>query len=121
VPGALLGACAVLALGAAINAAMHTGGWPEMAGLAAGLDALQAFLTLLALSKLSATRWSAQFALIPLLILLEGIGLMRSSVPARMIVGLLLLAFAAVALVVPPSEDAPFDLGASTVGPSGPE
>lgn len=121
IPAALLGACVALALGAGINVVTHTRTWPDMAGLAAGLDALQAFLALVALSRLSATRWSAQFAIVPLLVLLEGIVLMPSSIPARMIVGLLLLAIAAVALLIPPSEDASFTLGASVVHPSRPD
>ena len=117
-PAALLGACASLGLGAAINLATHVGGWPDMAGLAAGFDALEALLALIALSRLSATRWSAQFAIIPLIVLLEGVVFMPSSIPARMIVGLLLLAFAAVALLIPPSEESHFDLSASQPDPA---
>ena len=117
-PAALLGACAVLGLGAAINLVAHTGGWPGIAGLAAGFDALEALLALIALGRLSATRWSAQFAIVPLLVLLEGVALMPSSIPARMIVGLLLLAFAAVALLIPPSEESRFDLRASQPDPA---
>ena len=117
-PAALLGACAVLGLGAAINLVAHTGGWPDMAGLAAGFDALEALLALIALGRLSSTRWSAQFAIVPLLVLLEGVALMPSSIPARMIVGLLLLAFAAVALLIPPSEESRFDLRASQPDPA---
>lgn len=116
-PAALLGACIVLGLGAAVNLATHVGGWPDMAGLAAGSDALEAFLALLALDRLSATRWSAQFAIVPLLVLLEGVVFLPSSVPARMIVGLLLLAFAAVALLIPPSEEPRFDLRTSRRDP----
>lgn len=116
IPAALLGACAALGLGAAVNSATHTGGLNEMAGLAAGFDALQALLTLTALGRLSATRWSAQFAIVPLLVLLEGIGFMRAGIPSRMIVGLLLLALAGVALLIPPAEERRFDLKA--VAPS---
>jgi len=118
VPFALLGACVALGLGAAVNLATHLGGWPDMPGLAAGFDALEAVLALLALSRLSATRWSAQFALVPLLVLLEGAVLMRGSIPVRMIIGLLLLAFAAIALLLPPSEEPRFELGASRPDPT---
>lgn len=121
IPAALLGASAALALGAAINLATHVSTWPALPGLAAGFDALQALLALLALDRLSATRWSAQFAIVPLLILLEGLALIPSSLPARMLIGLLLLAFAALALLVPPAEDAAFDLGASAAHPSRPD
>jgi hypothetical protein len=117
-PAALLGASAVLGLGAAVNLATHVGGWPDMAGLAAGCDALEAVLALIALSRVSATRWSAQFAIVPLLVLLEGVVLLPSSIPARMIVGLFLLAFAAVALLIPPSEESRFDLGTSRPDPA---
>jgi hypothetical protein len=117
-PAALLGACAALGLGAAINLTMHVGGWPDMAGLAAGFDALEALLALIALGRLSATRWSAQFAIVPLLVLLEGVALMPARVPARMLVGLLLLAFAAVALLIPPSEESRFDLRTSQPDPA---
>jgi drug/metabolite transporter (DMT)-like permease len=117
-PAALLGACAALGSGAAINLATHVGGWPHMAGLAAGLDALEAVLALLALGRISATRWSAQFAIVPLLVLLEGVVFMPSSIPARMIIGLLLLAFAAVALLIPPSEESRFDLHTSQPDPA---
>lgn len=121
IPAALLGACAALTLGAGMNAAMHVPRWPGMAGLAAGFDALQALLALMALGRISATRWSAQFAIVPLLVLLEGVAIMPSGVAGRMIVGLLLLAFASVALLIPPSEEARFDLGASAVHPSQPD
>jgi hypothetical protein len=118
IPAALVGASAALGLGAAINVVMQVGTWPDMAGLAAGFDALEALLALLALGRLSATRWSAQFAIVPLVILLEGIVFMPSRIPSRMIVGLLLLGIPAVALLIPPSEEPSFDLGASAPRPS---
>lgn len=118
IPAALLGACIAQGIGAAINLAMHTGGWPQMAGLATGFDAIEATLALVALERLSTTRWSAQFAIVPLLVVLESIVLMPDSMSARTVVGLLLLALAALALLIPPSEEPPFDLRASTVHPS---
>lgn len=117
-PAALLGACIALGLGAAINLATHVGGWPEMAGLAAGFDALEALLALIALGRLSATRWSAQFAIVPLIVLVEGIVMTPASIPARIIVGLLLLAAAAIALLVPPMEEPRFDLRTSQPDPA---
>lgn len=118
VPAALQGGCAALTLGAGVNHLMHAGGWPGMPGLAAGLDGAEALLSLLTLSRLSATRWSAQFALAPLLTLLEGIAFMRSWVPARMTIGLLLLAAASVALLAPSPEEVSLDLGASRPTPT---
>ena len=44
--------------------------------------------------------------------------MLPSNIPARMIVGLLLLAFAAVALLIPPSEESRFDLRASQPDPA---
>ena len=123
VPAALFGAAAALGLGAGINVVTQAGAgpgnpWPQMAGLAAGLDAVEALLALLALSRLSATRWSAQFAIVPLLVLLEAMAMTPSSIQLRMIVGLLLLSLAATALLMPPSEEPSFDLGASAPHPS---
>ena len=89
-----------------------------MAGLAAGSDAVEALLALIALGRLSATRWSAQFAIVPLIVLLEGVLMVPASVPGRMIVGLLLLAVAAVALLIPPSEESRFDLRTSRPKPA---
>jgi hypothetical protein len=120
-PAALLGGCAVLALGAAVNHLTHAGGWPDMPGVAAGLDAAEALLSLLTLSRVSAVRWSAQFALAPLLTLLEGIAITHSWIPARMILGLLLLAAASVALLAPPPEEVSLDLGASRPTPTVPD
>jgi drug/metabolite transporter (DMT)-like permease len=113
-PAALLGACLALGLGAAINLLTHTGGWTALDGIAAGLDALQALLSVIAIGRLSAPRWSAQFALIPFIVLIQGIALMGARVPARMLVGLLLLVFAGIALLIPPAEEPRFDLTAST-------
>jgi drug/metabolite transporter (DMT)-like permease len=99
-PAALLGVAAVFALGAVVT--MGGGhAWPELLGLATGLDALEAVLAVMALGRLGATRWSAQFALVPLVVLLEGLALMREWVPVRMIGGLLLLAVASAALLAP--------------------
>jgi hypothetical protein len=98
---------------AALIVSLSTRGaaWPEMRGLAAGLDALEAFLAVLALGRLSAARWSAQFALVPLLVLLEGLAMLRTAVPARVITGLVLLGIASAALLLPPAEESQFELG----------
>jgi hypothetical protein len=117
-PAALLGACVAFGLGVAINLATHVGGWPDMTGVAAGFDALEALLALLALGRLSATRWSAQFAIVPLIVLAEGIAMTPVSIPARIIVGLLLLAVAAIALLIPPMEEPRFDLRTTQPDPA---
>lgn len=118
IPAALLGACIALGFGAAINLVTHVGGWPEMAGLAAGFDALAALLAFVALDRLSATRWSAQFAIVPLIVLVEGIMTTPVNIPPRIIVGLLLLAAAATALLIPPAEEPRFDLRTSRPDPA---
>lgn len=117
-PAALLGACAALGMGAAVNLATHTGGLSDRAGLAAGFDAFEALLSLMALGRLSAARWSAQFALVPLLVVAEGLVLVPASLSARMIAGLLLLAVAGIALLVPPVEEPRLELGTSAAGAS---
>jgi hypothetical protein len=118
VPAALLGACAALAIGTGADLAQHLRTWPEMAGLAAGFDALEAFLALTALARLSSARWAAQFALVPLFVLVEGLLLFRGVVPARVVVGLVLLAIAAIALLMPPPEEPPFHLRAPRSDPA---
>jgi drug/metabolite transporter (DMT)-like permease len=117
-PAALLGGSVALAIAAGVNYAMHTGGWHEMTGLASGLDAAEALLSLLALSRLSAARWSAQFALVPLIVVLQSIALLRGGLTARVIAGLFLLAAASAALLVPPSAEVRLDLGASRPDPA---
>jgi drug/metabolite transporter (DMT)-like permease len=103
-PAALCGAAVVL--GIAALAVFHRGHvWPEMLGLAAGLDAVEALLTILVLERLSAARWSAQFVVVPLVILVESFVILRESLSPRGIGGLLLLAGASAALLAPPVED----------------
>jgi hypothetical protein len=117
-PLALLGAAVVL-MGCALGVVVeHERVWPAMLGLAAGVDALEAVLTVLVLGRLSAARWSAQFALVPLLVLLEGLGLMRERVPVRVVGGLVLLALAGLALLLPPAEEARLELGQDQMGPA---
>lgn len=117
-PVALLGAAVVL-MGCALGVVVeHERVWPAMLGLAAGVDALEAVLTVLVLGRLSAARWSAQFALVPLLVLLEGLGLMRERVPVRVVGGLVLLALAGLALLLPPAAEARLELGEAQVGPT---
>lgn len=111
IPAALLGAAMLLGLGAVLSVWITKGlFWPEMGGLAAGSDALEAVVAVLALGRLSAARWSAQFVIVPLLLLLEGVAMDHSNVPPRVITGLVLLAAASAALLLPPSEESHFDL-----------
>jgi drug/metabolite transporter (DMT)-like permease len=72
---------------------------------AVACDGIVALLAVLALSRLPAARWSAQFVLVPLLILLEGIMLARPGMTARWLFGLGLLALAGVYLLLPAVDE----------------
>jgi hypothetical protein len=101
---ALAGGAALFALGAAEAKGM------EHLTLSATLpavacDGLLALLAVVALGRLGAVRWSAQFTLLPLLIILEGIVLVRPALSTRWVVGMLLLAVASVFLLMPPEPD----------------
>jgi threonine/homoserine efflux transporter RhtA len=117
-PAALVGASVALGLGAAVSFAFtRRTGLTDMAGLAAGLDAAEALLSLLALQRLSTIRWAAQFSLVPLVVLLEGALFFPSSLRTRACVGLGLLALASIAQLLPPSENHSLHLGASAGRP----
>lgn len=76
--------------------------------LAAFLDGGLILLTVGALLRIGATRWSAQFVLVPLIIFLEGLALARMwRLEVRAIVGLGLMIFATVFLLLPPRPDDP--------------
>jgi hypothetical protein len=51
-------------------------------------------------------RWSAQFALLPLLVLVQGIWILRPPLTLRWGIGLLLLVVASLFLLLPQVEDA---------------
>jgi hypothetical protein len=72
---------------------------------AVAADGLFLLLSVLALARLGAVRWSAQFTLLPLLILLEGIAMVRPAFTTRWVVGLALLATASVYLLLPQDDD----------------
>jgi drug/metabolite transporter (DMT)-like permease len=74
--------------------------------LAIASDGLLALLGILALARLGATRWSSQFTWIPLLIVVQGIALVRPQLTAHSIIGLLLLTVASIYLLVPAPTDA---------------
>jgi drug/metabolite transporter (DMT)-like permease len=104
-PGALLGAALVFGLGWGVNA------WLAVSVVAPSLaatvcDAVLALLSLMALVRLGATRWSAQFALLPLLVLLQGIAMLRPPLTLRWAAGLLLLGVGGVYLLLPPDDEA---------------
>jgi drug/metabolite transporter (DMT)-like permease len=104
-PAALLGAAVVFALGWGANAWL-AGGVVAPSLPATACDGVLALLSLLVLVRLGAVRWSAQFALLPLLVLVQGIGILRPSLTLRWATGLLLLAVAGVYLLLPQEDDA---------------
>ena len=57
------------------------------------------------LARMGAERWSAQFALLPLFILLEGMLILRPPLMLRPVIGLLLLAVAGIYLLLPQTEE----------------
>jgi hypothetical protein len=101
---ALAGAAALFLL--AVAARWLVGGIrPVVALPAVACDGLVALLAVVALARLSAVRWSAQFVLVPLLILLEGIVLARPGMTARWLFGLGLLALVSGYLLLPAVEE----------------
>ena len=101
--GALSGAAVVFAIGILI--VRLRGGAATASGLAAAADALMAWLSVTALERVGTTRWTAQFTLVPLIFLLEGILLMRPILNARSLTGLGLLLLASLFLLIPSTEE----------------
>jgi hypothetical protein len=60
---------------------------------------------MLTLNQLGATRWSSQFTWVPLLIILEGIILVRAHLTAHWLIGLALLIVAGVYLLMPQGSE----------------
>jgi hypothetical protein len=100
---ALSGACLVFVLGAA--AGWGIVGRPVVSVVAVAWDGVIALLSVLALTQLGATRWSAQFVLLPLLILIEGLVLARPAITPRWAVGLALLAVSSIYLLLQREQD----------------
>jgi hypothetical protein len=109
---ALFGGAVLLGLGSGA-VWWITGSRPVAALSAVACDGLTALLTVVALARLGSTRWSAQFSLLPLLVLLEGLALVRPAITGRAVAGLGLLAVASASLLLPPEDDA--GDGSSTV------
>ena len=102
---ALLGAALVFLVATAATAIVaHQR--PSLSMPAIAYEGVLALLSLLSLGRLGATRWSSQFTWLPLLILLEGIVLVRPPVTVRWVAGLALLAIASVYLLTPREDDA---------------
>jgi drug/metabolite transporter (DMT)-like permease len=102
---ALLGATALFTLATAASFLRATHTTPHVSLIAIAYEGLLALLSVLALSRLGATRWSSQFTWLPLLILLEGILLARPPVTARWLTGLALLTIASLYLLTPQVDE----------------
>ncbi len=101
---ALLGASALFAVAFAVTT-VSGAIRPLISLLAITCDGLMALLGIVALSQLGSTRWSSQFAWVPLLIILEGIALVRPQLTAHWFIGLILLILAGVYLLLPQPTD----------------
>ena len=86
---------AALLLGMVALTHLHAGARFTASLGATGFDACAALLSLLALVRLGALRWSAQFLLIPLLAIVEGIVFLRPALSGRSFLALTLLAVGA--------------------------
>jgi drug/metabolite transporter (DMT)-like permease len=102
---ALLGACVLFALALATSRFLAAAR-PTFSLLAIACDGIVALLGIATLSRLGATRWSSQFTWVPLLIILEGIVLVRPKLTAHWFTGLILLIVAGVYLLLPPGDEA---------------
>jgi hypothetical protein len=103
-PTTLLGASTLFALALAASClAEHTR--PSLSLLAAAGDGILALLGVLTLNQLGATRWSSQFTWVPLLVILEGIALVRPQLTAHWFIGLILLIVAGVYLLLPQVDE----------------
>ncbi len=78
---------------------------PSISLLAVACDGVLALLGVITLAQLGATRWSSQFTWIPLLIVIEGIALVRPQLTAYWIAGLVLLALASIYLLLPQADE----------------
>jgi hypothetical protein len=106
---ALLGAAILFSLGLLVTLGLlargpANGNLTPVSLLAVACDGLLALLSVLTLVRLGPARWGAQFTLVPLLILVEGILMVRPIVTARWIAGLVLLLVASIYLLLPPSD-----------------
>jgi hypothetical protein len=104
IPTTLLGASALFALASAVSFLVtHTR--PSFSLLAIAGDGILALLGILALNQIGATRWSSQFTWIPLLVILEGIVLVRPDLTAHWFIGLILLIVAGGYLLFPQEDE----------------
>jgi drug/metabolite transporter (DMT)-like permease len=103
-PTTLFGASTLFAIALAASR-LFTQAHPSFSMLAVAGDGTLALLGGLTLNQLGVTRWSSQFTWVPLLIILEGIILVRAHLTAHWFIGLILLIVAGVYLLMPQGSD----------------
>ena len=104
VPIALLGGATLFAVALGCSW-LVTHAYSPFSVLAVSSDGSLALVGVLTLDQLGATRWSSQFTWVPLLIILEGIVLVRAHLTVPWSVGLILLFVAGVYLLLPQVEE----------------
>jgi hypothetical protein len=108
---ALVGAALVFGVAMVVQAAgAARSGGSFGAGFGLSVSALAAeaplvVLSVVALGRSGGTRWSAQFTVVPLIVLLEGVALARPTLDWRLLTGLALLALASLGLLFPPEDE----------------
>jgi hypothetical protein len=112
IPVALFGACTLFSIALAALWFLSSVR-PTISLTAVACDGILSLLSIITLTQLGATRWSSQFTWVPLLIILEGIIMVRPRLTTHWVVGLALLLLAGVYLLLP-AEDEPSS-GASPV------
>ena len=111
VTSALLGASALFGLALA-ETHFVSGSRVSVSLLAVASDGVLALLGVITLVQLGATRWASQFTWIPLLIVVEGLVLVRPPLTTHCVIGLLLLAVASVYLLLPTANESSPDTAA---------
>lgn len=104
ISAALFGASALFCM-AFVETYIAAGSHPSLSLLAVASDGALALLGAVTLDRLGATRWSSQFTWVPLLIVVEGLVLVRPQISAYWIAGIVLLAVASVYLLLPQGAD----------------
>ena len=105
-PSALSAAALVFASAWTVQFLLHHAS-AHLSPLAALLDAATALLTLLSLSRIGLMRWSVQFVLVPLMVILQGFVLLRPPIDAYNSSGLALLLLGCIFLLLPQPAEKP--------------
>jgi hypothetical protein len=104
IPTTLLGASTLFAIGLA-GSYLVAHARASLSLPAVACDGVLALLGILTLNQMGATRWSSQFTWVPLLVILEGIALVRPQLTAHWFIGLILLIVAGMYLLVPQVDE----------------